>query len=471
MKKKGNTAAAVCALLAVLLAVGSVGCGSRPVSGESTAVTRESVTGVVAPEPDTRSLTDTSAYEERLSNDFSGMPAATSAELVYTSDADGVTVTGYTGDMTVLIIPSELDGMPVIGIGAGAFRGLPIRALCLPDTLKHMGTGALEKCRELVTLRTPVVSSDGCDWFGSLFGAGSYAANASAVPARLTTLILTDGAGVIDIPDYCFYGCTGLETVGLPAGVNTVGAFAFYGAESLAFITLPENLKQVGSYAFANCSALLSLNLSAGVSSMGAHMLEGCARLESLTLPFVGESADKPGTAYLGYLFGAESYTLTEGFLPFSLQRVALLPGCAEVPDNAFYECSRLREIYVPDTVTSIGSRAFYRCAYLTDMTLPGGLTSLGDEAFSGCLRLGAVDLSMLDSTEDWGIQSFYGCVSLKQARLSEKLTGQLPSGTFAGCTALDELEAPVSLEMTESAFRGCPVYRQAMMTETTPET
>ena len=467
MGRNRNAVAAACTLLAVLLTVGSVGCGSRSADGESTTDSRESAAGAIVMEPDTRSLTDTSAFEARLSNDFSGMPVATASELVYTSDADGVTITGYTGDMTVLIIPSELDGMPVTGIGEGAFRELSIRALCLPDTLRRVGAGALEKCRELVTLRTPLVSSDGCNWFGSLFGAGSYMANASAVPAKLTTLILTDGAGVTDIPDYCFYGCTGLEAVALPAGINTVGTFAFYGADSLAYVALPESLKQVGSYAFANCPALLSLNLPAGISSLGAHMLEGCARLESLTIPFVGDSADKPDTAYLGYLFGAESYTLTEGFLPSSLQRVVLRSGCTAVPDNAFYECSRLREIDVPDTVTSIGSRAFYRCAYLTDITLPDGLTSLGDEAFSGCLRLEAVDLSMLNSTDSWGIQSFYGCVSLKQAKLSEELTGQLPSGTFAGCTALTELEIPGGLKMTESAFRGCPVYRQAAMTET----
>ena len=293
------------------------------------------------------------------------------------------------------------------------------------------------------------------------------AANSSAVPAKLTTLILTGGADLRTVPDYCFYGCTGLETVGLPAGVEAVGAFAFYGAGSLAYVSLPDSLRRVGEYAFANCQTLLSLCLSAGTESLGAHMLEGCARLEKLALPFVGGAADAPETAYLGYLFGAASHTLTEGFLPASLQSVELLPGCTAVPDNAFYECSRLREIILPDTVTSVGYRAFYRCAYLTAVTLPAGLTALGDEAFSGCVRLETADLSMLDTTDGWGIQTFRGCISLRSVTLSDSLSGRLPSGTFAGCTALEELRGAAALEPDASAFRGCPVYERTAGTGT----
>ncbi len=451
-------------LLGAALLLSATGCARTPAEQGSTTAAQETETA--AREPDTRRLTDTAAYEARLSNSFDGMEPATAADLTFTADADGVTVTGYTGTATVLVIPAELDGKPVVAIGEDAFRGAAVRALSLPDSLRRIGFGALEKCRDLVTLRTPLLCADGCDWFASLFGADSYISGATAVPAKLTTLLLTGGAAVTAVPDYCFYGCTGLETVGLPAGVETVGAFAFYGAGSLAYVSLPDSLRRVGEYAFANCTALLTLRLSAGTESLGAHMLEGCARLESLTLPFVGGAADKPETAWLGYLFGAASHTLTEGFLPASLQTVELLPGCTAVPDNAFYACSRLREIVLPDTVTSVGYRAFYRCAYLTAVTLPAGPTALGDEAFSGCERLETVDLSMLDTTENWGIQTFRGCVSLRSVTLSGKLSGRLPSGTFAGCTALEELSgASEALEPDASAFRGCPVYER--MTET----
>lgn len=452
-------------VLGAALLLSAIGCTGAPAGSGNATSAQE--TQPATPEPDTRQLTDTTAYKARLSNSFEGIEPATAAELTFTADADGVTITGYTGGATVLVIPAELDGKPVVAVGEGAFQGATVRALSLPDSLRRIGFGALEKCRELVTLRTPLLCADGKDWFASLFGADSYMSGATAVPAKLTTLILTGGADLRTVPDYCFYGCTGLETVGLPAGVETVGAFAFYGAGSLAYVSLPDSLRRVGEYAFANCQTLLSLCLSAGTESLGAHMLEGCARLEKLALPFVGGAADAPETAYLGYLFGAASHTLTEGFLPASLQSVELLPGCTAVPDNAFYECSRLREIILPDTVTSVGYRAFYRCAYLTAVTLPAGLTALGDEAFSGCVRLETADLSMLDTTDGWGIQTFRGCISLRSVTLSDSLSGRLPSGTFAGCTALEELHGAAALEPDASAFRGCPVYERTAGTGT----
>ena len=222
-------------VLGAALLLSAIGCTGAPAGSGNAPSAQE--TQPAAPEPDTRQLTDTTAYKARLSNSFEGIEPATAAELTFTADADGVTITGYTGGATVLVIPAELDGKPVVAVGEGAFRGAAVRALSLPDSLRRIGFGALEKCRELVTLRTPLLCADGKDWFASLFGADSYMSGATAVPAKLTTLILTGGADLRTVPDYCFYGCTGLETVGLPAGVETVGAFAFYGAGSLAYVS------------------------------------------------------------------------------------------------------------------------------------------------------------------------------------------------------------------------------------------
>ena len=229
-------------VLGAALLLSAIGCTGAPAGSGNATSAQE--TQPAAPEPDTRQLTDTTAYKARLSNSFEGIEPATAAELTFTADAGGVTITGYTGGATVLVIPAELDGKPVVAVGEGAFRGAAVRALSLPDSLRRIGFGALEKCRELVTLRTPLLCADGKDWFASLFGADSYMSGATAVPAKLTTLILTGGADLRTVPDYCFYGCTGLETVGLPAGVETVGAFAFYGAGSLAYVSLPDSLRR-----------------------------------------------------------------------------------------------------------------------------------------------------------------------------------------------------------------------------------
>ena len=50
----------------------------------------------------------------------------------------------------------------------------------------------------------------------------------------------------------------------------------------------------------------------------------------------------------------------------------------------AFYGCTGLTSVTIPETVTSIGYLAFYGCTGLTSVTIPNSVTSIGDYAFCG---------------------------------------------------------------------------------------
>jgi len=57
----------------------------------------------------------------------------------FTNTGDSITITGYTGKKRRIVIPSEIDGLPVTAIDHWAFRGIPIKKLTLPETLTWIG--------------------------------------------------------------------------------------------------------------------------------------------------------------------------------------------------------------------------------------------------------------------------------------------------------------------------------------------
>ena len=446
---KKHFSVAMAALLLLTLPLASCGGGkSEPIDTEEP-VTIPAIT--IPTEPDERAYTDLTPYAEQISLLFSTTPVASATDFTYEIGEAGVTLTGYTGSEVAVVIPDTVEDRPVVAIAAKAFAGQAnLRAISVPDTVVSIGFGAFEGCKGLTSLRTPVYTCEDSPYFGALFGAKSHDAQGSAVPTGLSTLVLTR---VETIPDYAFYACYGLTALSLPETVQEIGGFAFYGCSGLAYIPLGDTaLETVGEHAFAGCAKLLSLDLPHTVEHLGLGMLEGCGALESLTLPFVG--GERGGeTAYLGYLFGAADYTFTEGYLPGALISVELLPGCGDIPPNAFFGCGVLREVVIPDGVVSIGRRAFYGCEGLAEVILPDSVTTVGDDAYHGCLRL--TSFTGGESLSHLGVQVFMDCVSLSTVTLPGTVT-HLPNSCFAGCVSLASLTAEGVVTQGHQVFRNC---------------
>ena len=63
------------------------------------------------------------------------------------------------------------------------------------------------------------------------------------------------------------------------------------------------------------------------------------------------------------------------------------------IGNYAFFLCSSLTSITIPDSVTSIGNYAFWDCSSLTSITIPNGVTSIGNQAFDSCSSLTSVTI------------------------------------------------------------------------------
>ena len=107
------------------------------------------------------------------------------------------------------------------------------------------------------------------------------------------------------------------------------------------------------------------------------------------------------------------------------------------IGSSAFYGCSGLTSITIPDGVTSIEGWAFQNCSGLTSVTIGNSVTSIGDYAFAYCSSLTSVTIP--NSVTSIGYGAFYNCSSLASVTIGNSVTS-IGDYAFAYCRSLTSI-------------------------------
>jgi hypothetical protein len=336
--------------------------------------------------------------------------------------------------LTSVTIPNS-----VTSIGGSVFHSCSgLTSVTIGNSVTSIGAGAFYNCSGLTTVN---FNATNCTTMGS--------ANDPVFSGCSSFTTLNIGENVTKIPQNAFRGCSSLTgTLIIPNSVTNIGSYAFYGCRSLTgTLIIPNSVTNIGSYAFYGCSNLLSVycekeipatlagnnftaendvlyvpsdlystyyenedwrNAFSSIMSIGTKTISYTSS-QPLVSGWIAQNTiseainsydEATGNGILYLLNNATTIGGGAGtnYSPFynkaTLTYVDLSnSGIETIGSSAFYGCSGLTSVTIPESVTSIGNYAFSRCSGLTSVTIPDSVTDIGRGAFQNCS--GLVDMTI----------------------------------------------------------------------------
>jgi len=187
---------------------------------------------------------------------------------------------------------------------------------------------------------------------------------------------------------------------------------------------------------------LSTINWGSQLKSISRSAFYGCTSLTSLTIPNTVTTIDNSA------FYGCSSITsLTIG------------SKVTSIGFEAFRNCTGLKSVSIPNSVTSISTNAFRDCTRITSVTMGTGLSEIPERCFAGCKSLETVSIGA--NVINIGISAFDDCPALSTINWGSQLKS-ISRSAFYGCTSLTSLTIPNTVTTIDnSAFYGCSGIRE----------
>ena len=421
----------------------------------------------------------------------------TSTELRFELNYDGesYSVVGIGScHATELIIPGTYNGLPVTQIANSAFSEFhgSFTSVVIPNSVTVIGDSAFEGCTLLESVEIP----DSVTSIGSCAFMDCTALKKIVIPNSVTYM-----------GSKAFFNCTSAKNLYISEGLTSISWAAFGFCQSLVSVHLPESIESIEMSGFTYCTSLRTVFIPEKLASIGSMAFDGSTSL--FDVYYAGSSSGWNNIAIESYNtpllnanihFGKEDIVYSEGLQYVSNgDGTCYVNGIGTCTDTdivipsvyngqpvtsigyyAFYECTNLTSITIPNSITNIREAAFMNCSSLTSITIPDSVINISDNAFCRCSSLTEISVSAnnayycsengvlfnkektelicypADKTEaSYSIPSgvtsiapyaFYWCSSLTSVTIPASMMDIGPFA-FIGCNSLTDISVPASNE------------------------